>query len=143
MPQTYKNYQVWEVAIRAFDASTGSRVQSGDIVEVRQPTSFVGLKETNNFLWLKLFGLDDTEMEDLKEVIEDQNDIFEKRRYSIPLERLVEFFPTFSVSRANDKADFYQPFSVYDHDTLEKLMDNGAPLSVEGLVYDKLHMRYL
>jgi hypothetical protein len=143
MPQTYKNYQTWEVALRGFDAATESRVQSGDIIEVRQPTPFVGLKETSNFLWLKLFGLDDTEMEDLKEVIEDQNEIFEKRRYSIPLERLVGFYPTFSVSRANDVGDFYQPFSVYDYDTLEKLIDSGTPLPVEGLVYDKLHMRYL
>lgn len=143
MPETYQAYHPWEVALQVADSVSWARVQCGDIVVVRPPGPAIGLKERATFLWLQIEGLDDSEMASLMTPLMENGVIVEKRRYSIPFWRLQEVWPAFDRVRAMNPVDIYQPFQIYDQEYGEKLVDNVAPLVVQGLVFDKATMRFL
>lgn len=149
MGETNRQFPVAEVAISmmGFQQSGGikERIQVGDISGVRRPLGQIGWAEMRTYLWLHIEGLEENELfqlGDLMWVSEPGGERYDKRRYSIPLERLQQLFPTFDVNRALDTADYYQPFMPFDEDNGFTLIAE-KPLSVHGLVFDKATMEFL
>ena len=153
-------YPVQEIAIflqsKATLASGAERAQEGDIIEVRDPSDGIGLAEAHRYLWLHVEGLETGEYSRLKQnltepltiVRDDRVDqyppVFDKRRYSIPLESLEIVAPFFDAARARDPADPYQPvlpIDLDDDDTrFQHVFFTGtarSPLRTEGLIFDK------
>lgn len=133
-----------EVAIctdNLLDHSGGERAKEGDIVAVRIPGTKIGTKEGKLFLWLRL---DNVTFEDylLVQRIEEDGTLYDKRRYCIPFSRLEQLDSNFSLSRARDQNDMYQPYLTVDEETYE-FVSVGNIFQVQGLVYDKVTQSYL
>lgn len=133
-----------EVAIctdNLLDHSGGERAKEGDIVAVRIPGTKIGTKEGKLFLWLRL---DNVTFEDylLVQRIEEGGALYDKRRYCIPFSRLEQLDSNFSLSRARDQNDMYQPYLTVDEETYE-FVSVGNIFQVQGLVYDKVTQSYL
>jgi len=147
MGQTNRKYPIMEAAISLEDAaphSGGERKLAGDIIALRREgVGEIGKKERHGYLWLRLEGLEENDFTQLTESLEQGGERFDKRRYCIPLNRLERVVPGFSISRAMDPADPYQPFMPVDEDVPHSYLDRGPILSVEGLVFDKVTGRYL
>ena len=147
MSETDPTYPVMEAAIslEAFaDLTSGhERKQEGDIISIREPVGFIGFKEAETYLWLKLEGLEEDEMNLLIESLYDGGEVYDKRRYLISLDRLKELEPTFDLNRARDVDDLYQPFLTLDEDTHQLITENSQPLQISGLVFDKSIGDYL
>lgn len=165
MPETFRSYQTWEVALFVVDnsplASGHERVQEGDIAAIRLPLPHIGTKERFKFLWVRLSGEDDNIMSDLAQPNTEPADtlnengtfqrganVFEKRRFCIPFERLNDV-SAFDLARARDTADSYQPFQPIDEDMPIdggeglRLGSSRGPLDIRGLVFDKSTGMYL
>lgn len=145
------NYPVKEIAISLFSyaplSSGHERVIEGDIVAVRDPDIGVGRKEVEEFLWLRVEGLEESEFDRLTDYVQDSTSdiVYDKRRYCIPLERLIEADPEFDINLATDDDRIYQPFLLVDYDTDYSfvLEDGHLPFQVSGLIYDKTIGDYL
>lgn len=142
MGQTFKKYPIYEVALSLEDCAphtggTKERKLAGDIVAFRKPAEAIGLKEMKNFLWLRVEGLEENEMPRLVEPVEVGGQYYDKRGYSIPLERLKKVFPSFDIERALNTDEVYQPFLVLDDDG--RYTYNHPPLNVHGLIFKKSH----
>jgi len=147
-----RNYPIAEIAICLWSMD-GERLQEGDITSVRKPQIGIGLKEASRFLWLLIEGPEYIGYAGLKEKVtepidptrlyEDQAYIkYDKRRYSIPLDRLKIVFPALDLARCRDLDDKYQPFYTLDDDNKLWLTDR-IPLDTAGLVFDKALGVYL
>jgi len=145
------NYPVKEIAISLVSyaplSSGHERSIEGDIIAVRTPNVGVGREEVENYLWLRVEGLEESEFDRLTDTIEDSTSdiVYDKRRYTIPLERLVEADPGFDINLALDDDRIYQPFLLVDYDTdyTFVLEDGHLPFQVSGLIYDKVTGEYL
>ena len=140
-----KIYPVAEVAILTQNRPDhiSERAKEGDIITSRKAHYTIGTKERTNYLWLRIEGLEDEFMRQLTDLNFDGNSArYNKRRFSIPLHRLVEVFPSFDINRARDIADEYQPFMILDEDTGRYLVP-VKPFQVSGLVFDKTLGVYL
>jgi len=145
------NYPTMEVAISLVDyaplASGHERVLAGDIIAVRKPDTGIGTKELEDFLWLRLEGLEEDEFSKLTDNISDStsNIIYDKRRYCIPLERLLELDSTFDIDLTLQAGSKYQPYLFVDYELdYSFVLENPLqPFEVSGLVYDKVIGDYL
>lgn len=148
MPETYKSFgEVREIAI-----STGSRggsIEQGDILCVRKPVGHCGMAERGRMIWIRVTTeLDSTVLDQLGEPFIESDVLYQKRRYSVPLNRIAEKFPSFDINRALDEGDHYQPF-VGTPDTPYGVKGNFQwaetipPFDIEGFVFDKATMRFL
>lgn len=154
MGETYHKYPTMEVAILTVNRPDhdNERACPGDIIVIRRPHHVIGTKEGTEYIWLRFDGLEANGFWDLKggsgTYMDPQYDApdaksfetrYDKRRYCIPLERLKKFIPSFDIARAQDPEDFYQPFITVDFadSGFYKYLCNEAPLTVDGLVFDK------
>ncbi len=135
------------LAVRSWrDTLGGERVKEGDIVYVRRVTELVGISPVaaRTQLWLLFSGLNNDSMWLLGDSIRTNDVRYDKRRYSIPLDRLPN---SPSLARIRDPADAYQPFLSIDEDNLTgghiPFLTYSAPIDVHGLVYDKQTTRFL
>jgi hypothetical protein len=152
MPDTYREYPVYDIALVTYsNALTDGgmiRCQAGDIVAVVRALEAVGLKEVTNFLWIRVQGWDSSLMDRLMDSITDvsQADFFqeseidktityEKARFCIPLESLARLVPGFSVERATDPTDIYQPFMVIDHGSIVDFGSTYLDVDVDPYVW--------
>jgi len=153
MGQTNQKYPVFEAALSLEDAAahtsgTKERKQVGDIIGIRKPLGYVGSGEMHRYLWLWLEGLEENEMARLTDPLSadplnEDSQHFDKRRYAIPLERLKSVVPSFNIARALDVADMYQPFLMPDLESPFRHLTSPRPLNANGLVFDKLIMRFI
>ncbi len=148
MSELNQNYPVMEIAISliSYDSldSGHERIIEGDIVAVRKPNVGAGRKEVRNFLWLRVEGLEESEFSKLTDGISTSAGKFDKRRYCIPLEKLVEINPDFDVELALTEGLMYQPFLNCDDETYTFVLEDGhLPFEISGLVYDKVIGDYL
>jgi len=144
-------YPIAEIAI-AVESRVPERIQEGDICGVRKPQVGIGLKEASQFLWLLIEGLEANEYSILNTPVyepfdptgqyNDAKTRFDKKRFCVPLARLLQVAPTINLARIRDTADDYQPFYTLDQDDHLWLTDMG-PLSHEGLIFDKVTGAYL
>ncbi len=145
MGYTNRKYPVKEIAIITInypDDNGGERAKEGDIITVRNPHHVIGLKERTNYLWLRVEGLEENDCNNLNMDGGEGGVRYDKRRYCIPLHKLIEVFPSFDISRARNITDEYQPFMMLDEDSGEYLSP-VKPFSVNGLVFDKITGEYL
>jgi hypothetical protein len=149
MSELNTNYPVMEIAISLVSyvplESGHERVIEGDIVAVRKPNTGSGRKEAMIFLWLRVEGLEEAEFDKLTDSISSSaGEMYDKRRYCIPLEKLIEIHPDFDVDLANDNGVLYQPFLLCDNEDYTFLLEDGhLPFEVSGLIYDKVIGDYL
>ena len=152
MPQTYRHYRVWQVVLSVEDrsplASEAERALEGDIIAIRTDGNGVGMKEMHRWLWVSVYGMDDDLMTFLQEGVtegdEFEREIYDKRRYSIPLARLQAIYPTLDMARVRDVTDAYQPFMPVDEDQGYYLEGSAQPpFDVAGLIFDKTTGRYI
>ncbi len=128
------DYSTMEVMLStvSYPELDSERKLVGDIVEVRKPDIGAGLRELRRYLWLHMEGIEFDEWAILKTGIKG----FEKRRFCIPLERLVQFNSAFDPVKAMDTTIIYQPFLPVDEETGLWLYDPN-PINLMGLIYDK------
>lgn len=150
MPFTYSEYPIMELTLalesKSDLASGHERKQEGDIVNVRRPKRSTGLGVPKIYLKILVEGLEKSEFDRLTESIGSDIDengdpippFFEKRRYCVPLERL-----GIDLNRARDKEDVYQPNYLIDTDEPYLFLEEPKPVSVHGLIFDKLIGSYL
>jgi len=151
MPETFKDFSPREICI----ALTGrvddnfEHVKEGDIVTVRKPLSYIGRNENNRHLWLLVDGRDSSFMDSLNRNLTEPLDpadattevqIFEKRRYCIPLDRLKVLALFIDLNRLRDRDDQYQPMIPLEQrsvsENIERKMAAGVNflrMGVEGL----------
>lgn len=144
------NYPVMEIAISLVNytplESGHERLLVGDIVAVRKPDVGVGRKEVEEYLWLRVEGLEEGELQILVESITTSaGEQFDKRRYGIPLEKIKEIDPDFDVDLALEDDRIYQPFLVVDYDEgyYFILEDGQQPFQTSGLIFDKETQEYI
>lgn len=144
MADIYKKYPVKEIAIltQNYNDHLHERAKEGDIIAIRKPHNCIGTKEQTNYLWLRIEGLEELELELLNEENYEGNVRFEKRRYCIPLHRLKEVYPAFDITRARDMLDKYQPFMIIDEET-GRYLTPVKPFNIHGLIFDKTKGEYL
>jgi len=132
---------IYEIAISTISKEPlngHQRVQEGDIVEIRTPRGYVGKKEMENFLWIKAelpeelvanyrnYTLDKTGT-----VIAGQR----KFKFNIALDGLKTALPNFSVEKARDSKEKYQPFLGINTST--GLSTKSATVDLSNLITDK------
>ena len=149
---TPRSYPTVEIAIDVENRPPEFK-QEGDIATVRPPYIGIGLKEAKNRIWLLVDGLEQLEFGDFHYSVLEPYDPtgaylpkenytrFDRRRYCVPLARLHQVF-TIDLNRARDMNDAYQPFYTMDEDNYLWLTDR-IPLSIEGLIFDKVIGDYL
>ncbi len=156
MGYRWRKWPVVEVAVLTVnrpDIPASERACVGDIIAVRNPHYVIGTKETKDYIWLRIEGLEETDLWKLDGPafddktlylgwFEEKRKRYEKRRYCIPLRTLKEYFPDFDIDRAKNPNDIYQPFMILDEDNLTYLAPR-KPFRVEGLVFDKVTGNYL
>lgn len=126
MAEIYRDYHPMEIAIRVFGSSPHTdhkfRIAEGDIILSRRTGPGIGKQERCGKLWLTVEGLNDEEMErlddNLYESLTNDKIIFEKRRYSIPLERLKQVVPSLDLVKVKDTSLCYQPFMPIEEETI-------------------------
>lgn len=148
MGQTRRAYPVYEVALSCEDCAPHSgglseRKLAGDIIALRRPHTSIGRKERATYLWLYLDGLEENDMAVLCDELMEGTTRYEKRRYCIPFDRLAAVVPGFSIARALDVNDDYQPFLPIDLDEPHVRLTRTPPLDVHGLVFDRATGVYL
>jgi len=148
MPFTFRNYRVRQIGLyvksEAPLATGHERIQEGDIGVVLNPNEGVAGIERAHYLWLRVQGRDDNDMDRLQDNNQpdiDGNVFWDKRRYCIPFKRLKEVYPPLDISSVKDPVDMYQPFLGIDNDNGLFLITR-PPLTVFGLVFDKETRRY-
>ena len=156
MGYTNRKYPVREISIACINRPDhdNERLCVGDIVTIRKPHHVIGKKEAKSLIWLRVEGLEEIEIGTLVQessglmMDEDKaavSERFEKRRYFIPLQRLKKIKPDFDIARAMDTNDSYQPFMVVDFadSGFFRYLASDKPLSVHGLIFDKIRGEYL
>ena len=150
MSELNPNYPIMEIAISLVDyaslASGHERVIVGDIIAVREPDTGVGKEEVENFLWMRIEGLEESEFFNLTDSIVTSAGVeYDKRRYGIPLEKIYEIDPDFDVDLALEDGRIYQPFLLvdYDEDYSFILEDGQLPFQTSGLIFDKETQEYI
>lgn len=150
---TPRSYPTVEIAIDVENRPPEFK-QEGDIATIRPPNIGIGLKEAKNRIWLLVDGLEQLEFSNFHYSVLEPYDAtgayhphenytrYDRRRYCVPLDRLQTVFPSLDLNRARDMNDAYQPFFTLDEDNYLWLTDR-IPLSVEGLVFDKVIGDYL
>ena len=126
------------------------RRMAGDIIAIRRPHHGIGKKETSEYLWLRIQGPDLSFLATLLQPMTDDVDaltgeVWEKRRYAIPLERLAQIVSRVDLDEVKNPSSFYQPFIGYDENNqLRVIPGTESPaIPVEGLIFDKLTGKYL
>ena len=152
MPQTYRDYPVYDIAVVAFsNARTDGgmiRYQAGDIVAAVVGLECVGVRACHGFLWLRLQGWDSSLMDRLTDPITDKSQAdplfideiapsvtYEKARFCIPLESMRRILPSFSVERATNPADIYQPFMNIDEGAIANFATTHLTVSVDPVIW--------
>jgi len=155
MPETFRDFPVMQALILVQShnplPSGHERAEEGDIISLRRPLGSMRRAQTRRYLWLLIEGLAYNEMSILDrtntEPLDDEPPTvaiqYDKRRYSIPLDRLKVVAPFLDLVRVRDTTDAYQPFLNIDEDTGEIFPSPRPPLSVHGLVYDKALQEFL
>ena len=159
MPQTYTDRSPMDLCLltRSYPPrGSFERVMEGDIVAVRRPRpgDGFGANEAKTRLWVRVEGWDRSRYGALTRPM-----LGSKRRYSVPLARLLSVAPWLDLARVRDVADSYQPFLPVSaglewfphrgHKQLELAtgfhMTELArlPLRVNGLIFDKQTGLYL
>jgi len=151
MGVTNPNYPTMEIAISMINApdnpSGDERMKLGDIIAIRKPVDFIGIKESKLFLWLHIEGLEENAFAVFTQQVFEPTDPetglrYDKRRYCIPIGRLQVLYPALNQVRARDPDDFYQPFLTIDSEDFE-IISADSPYEVSGLVFDKAIGDYL
>jgi len=144
------NYPIMEIAISLVNYSPlesgHERSLVGDIIGIRKPNIGVGRKEVENYMWLRIEGLEEMEFSRLTDsIITSAGERYDKRRYCIPLEKIKEIDPEFDIDLALEEDRIYQPFLLVDYDEgyYFVLEDGQLPLQVSGLVFDKETQEYI
>lgn len=163
------DYPTYELAIYVGDSRSDDqdgivRRQTGDIVAVRGANIGVGLKEMHSYIWMRVEGWTKTRMDALiseltpysqPDVIDDlanmdDESMYEKHRFCVPLETLNTLLPSFDIDRARDELDLYQPFMIVDEgngdeDRLEEglYLIGNRPIDLDGIIFDKLLNRFI
>jgi hypothetical protein len=120
------------------------------------------LSQGTGVIWIHVYGWDrawfeklntpfwSTALPDISDPIYSGDAVpYDKRRYCVPFERLKRVIPGFSVEMAIDFTQTYQPWAVVDMGNADNPYDagrflaQGAPIYIDGLVYDKLTRRYI
>jgi len=152
MPETYREYPPYDIAIIAYsNALTDGgliRYQAGDIVAAERAKDGIGFQECRNHLWLRVQGWDSSLMDRLMDSITDKTQAdplyvdeldpeikYELARFCIPLESLVRILPSFSVERATDPNDVYQPFMMMDHGNVADLGTTPFFVDVDPVIW--------
>jgi len=142
MSEINPNYPVMEIAILLVDyaplSSGHERGLVGDVAAIRKPANGIGLKEAKILLWMRIEGLEESDMYKLVGNIEG----YDKRRYCIPLEKIKQIRPDFNEDMALNTDIIYQPFLMIDEDDYCFILDD-TPLQISGLIYDKVIGDYL
>lgn len=152
---TRRDYPIRELALSLEDAaplaSGSERTLVGDIVACRIPNIGIGLAEAHRYLWMRIDGFEQLDMDRLKMTLTEPRDDeriidgatrFDKRRFCIPLKRLKQRID-FDVSKALDPTVIYQPFQPIDEDTFMFLDMRKPVLDAHGLIYDKAFQRFM
>lgn len=80
------------------------RAQEGDIIWVGEPKTGIGLKEGNDFIWMIV---DDSVLPDIQEI----HGVTNKFRFNVSLLNVrASRLASFSLTRARNPNDYYQPF---------------------------------
>jgi hypothetical protein len=150
MGELNPNYPVMEIAISLVSYAPlvdgHERIIEGDIVAVRKPDKGIGREEAMRYLWLRIEGLEENEYYNLTDSIVSSAGEYDKRRFTIPLEKLEEIHPNFDINLAKEEDHIYQPFLLvdyYDRSFLYVVEDGYQPFQVSGLIYDKAIGDYL
>lgn len=151
---TFPTMEVAIIVVNLPDDPGGERLKAGDIVDLRNPLSAIGSAETTRFLWLLLDGLEADEWlglagnltdplrGDAVEFVDPDNvTVWDKRRYRVPLNRLVQVAPYIDIDRVEDPGDPYQPFRLLDEE--KHVLKARKPLLAQGLIFDKALGVYL
>lgn len=141
MPQTYRDYRVILLALSC-EHKDANRKEVGSVCASVNMKTRIGSKELTRFIWLPVYGLDYYEMRHLQDTVDDPV-LYEKRRYQVPFGRLKQVYPAFDIASARDANLIYQPFLLVDGDTYHFRARGVSPLPVQGLILDRLTMRYL
>ena len=106
-----------EIAIALFNSHGG--IEEGDVVVCRKPLGGIGLKESKQFLWLKADISEELANELAEPQRDEEREIIKKRRYRIPLNKIVENIDAqFDKLKARDMDYEYQPFLPVDKDMI-------------------------
>ncbi len=148
MPFTFRNSRIRQLGLyvksEAPLATGHERIQEGDIGVVLDPNEGITGSERYHYLWLRVEGLDDSDMDRLQDPnqpVRGGKAFWDKRRHCIPFRRLKEIYPPLDLAKVGDPIDKYQPFLPIDNDT-GLFLAARPPLSVFGLIFDKETQRY-
>ncbi len=132
-----------EIAISLFDSHGG--VEEGDVIECRDVSNGIGLKEAEGYLWFRA-DISTSLAEVLKRSHTDiDGNIVNKRRFKIPLQQIKDVIDAdFDINRARDLNDNYQPYLPIDAGCLFTDPDPQT-FSLEGLdlIWDKSTEGYI
>lgn len=167
MGETIRETPVCDIAISLCAKTPGNndieRQDFYDILAVRRADTFVGGRDVHQVLWIRMQGWDWNYMSGLTEPMYDppqkqfEGEVPEdaetvaKRRYCIPVSSLKVALPDFDEAEALDPLKLYQPWlDVEEHERTVMTSqgprvgtyylfthDGPAPLSPDGLIYDK------
>lgn len=137
-----KDYSALEVCLSCVSFSRIIKRHAGDIILVRPILGRIGWKEAKDYFWLPVEGIDKTMYAYFQEPLILDEEPYDKRRYSIPFNRLETLCPFIDFERIADDNDVYQPFYQLDIDTYEFILCNEV-LQFEGLIFDKNTGLYL
>jgi len=149
MPYTYRDYPPYDIAVATYSNAREDggliRYQAGDIVAAVRAIEGIGLADCCEYLWLRVQGWDSSLMDRLMDEITDKTQadplyadesgqkpiVYEKARFCIPLESMRRILPGFSVERATDTNDVYQPFMNLDQGGIANLGTEPLYVSVD------------
>lgn len=120
----------FEIAIQAYDYPEPHRAKAGDIIVVRQAVGAIGKKEQGSYLWITI---DVSDVRIVAGLNEPDVDAGEKRRFSIPLQRLKSIMSSLDLERVANPKDNYQPFVSVSGSRMTSTQD--VPLT--NLINDK------
>ena len=132
-----------EIAIALFNSPGG--IEEGDIIECREPTKGIGTKEGSRWIWFRA-DISEALAGHLKDpcispsgIVGVRGKFLFKRRYKIPLEKIIDLRPDFDMKRARDLDNEYQPLIAVDRKMLFVDPDlNTFELEKLSIIYDKL-----
>ena len=132
-----------EIAISLFDSHGG--VEEGDVIECRDVSNGIGLKEAEGYLWFRA-DISPSLADVLRGPQMDiNNHVVNKRRFKIPLQQIKNVIDAnFDLDRARDLNDNYQPYLPIDAGCLFTDPDPQT-FAIEGLdlIWDKSTEGYI
>lgn len=117
-----------EICIATVASRSGNTVE-GDIIVIRDPLPYIGLKEGTNYLW---FLVDDTALPS-RETLSGSST---KWRYNVPLADLKARVAALDLDRLRNSRDWYQPLQDTNPDTGLHRVSN-TPIDISANVTDK------